>query len=374
MDPKSLFLTRASLLKKKLIVQKDSLEHTSPVSALRPFHLSVVAEIGRVLTELDLVISSCNAGSDRLPQLRLSRVRQRAAAVFGEVFALKLAQYVRDGIDNGMCLIADLLLRELARAVTFELPQMSTIAESEFFGVSARVIRMRFPATSLWDLPVLGHEFGHLFGPLWHIPDGPNPYPQQAFLQSRDLGSPAVNDEYFCDLFATYLLGPAYPLMCILDRLDPDNVTDSQTHPSDLKRAWWVMRSLELLAQSLPDEQERTEYAVIANRLRSFWGAYVERTGGGVLAESETGPLKVASQRLFAQMQLDLSQAAYQTMNKAWGLVADYRQGQPTDIADVTMRDLLNALWFARLEDPTNGGDAEQMSGWAFKISRSIVQ
>src|SRR5580698_440487 len=107
------------------------------------------------------------------------------------------------------------MLAELAAAVTLRTPQLTTLAESEFYRRSSRVIRLRYPASTVWDLPVLAHEFAHSFGPLWLVQNAVDPHPRETFVRDADLGSLRINDEYFCDLLATFLLGPAYACTCL---------------------------------------------------------------------------------------------------------------------------------------------------------------
>ena len=39
---------------------------------------------------------------------------------------------------------------------------MTILAELEYTGHHARIIGLRFPAASIWDLPIAAHEFGHV--------------------------------------------------------------------------------------------------------------------------------------------------------------------------------------------------------------------
>jgi hypothetical protein len=275
--------------------------------------------VDSISTALSTVVSSLNAAGVKASQSQLSRLQERGTAVFGEILALRLADYIRTNIDQGMCAIGDLLLDELGKAVALELPQMTSIADSEFFGKSSRVIRLRFPAISLWELPVLGHEFGHYFGPLWYSPDGPDPHPQQTFVKNTALGSRITNDELFCDLLATYMIGPAYPAMCIVDRFSPTSDTDTPTHPSDIKRAWWVLRCLELWAQALHQDDQQ-EFTAKADTLRGWWQTYHESSGTAQVLDSQRTTLELAAQKLTAKCRLELPQAGYQSLDKAWGL------------------------------------------------------
>jgi len=83
-----------------------------------------------------------------------------------EYFAFVEGALVRSaGLDNRICDLADEYLRHLARVTTVDWTRMTILADSEFFAPMTDIIRMRYPHFSIWNLPVLAHEFGHFATP-----------------------------------------------------------------------------------------------------------------------------------------------------------------------------------------------------------------
>jgi hypothetical protein len=371
MNGPPIFSTRAIVLRQRLIRESNALTATvSTGDAYRPFAESLLGNFAKMTQEVDSLLLNPLRPDGTLRSEWLSALQSKAANLFGEALTLKLARCIRNGIDSGMCSVADRLLAELA-AVTLKLPHLSTVADTEFTGVSARIVRLRYPATSIWDLPVLGHEFGHSFGPLWYVPDAVDHYPQQVFLENRTLGSPTLNDEYFCDLLATFMLGPCYVSMCIIDRFDPTFNQDSPTHPADLKRAWWVLRGLELLADSLTEPDNKVEYRAIASSLRDLWRKHLADSGLRDLSEDVATVLELAVQSLFSKLHLGLPNAAYTRLSNAWGLLADYKEQQPPPHAPVSVADLVNAAWLERVNHLGDGQREHNIAVWIGELLRS---
>ncbi len=369
MDPTSVFSWQAAKLRKDLAGEAKWLEATLANNlAYGPFARKLQGDIKRAIGELDTLIGD-SGNRIRLSQRRFSRLRDRAGNLFGEAFTLRLVGFIREtNADDGMCGVADKLLAELARLVTLEMQHLTTLAESEFFGTSTRVIRLRYPSVSIWDLPVLAHEFGHWFGPLWYVEDALKPYPQRAFIDSGALGSRTVTEEYFCDLLAVFLLGPAYVYMCVVLRFDPTSTDDTETHPSDAARAWWVLRVLRLLADAANDSEIRAEYRGTSERLESFWKEYAARSGARELTETEA--LNDVAEDLFDQVLLAMPSAGYTDPSGAWGLVRLYKEKADTRLQPGRLRDLLNACWFLRQDEISNLQNADQIDSWARAIAK----
>ncbi len=138
----------------------------------------------------------------------LSEVRGECAIPFAECLAFALGPLVRGipwqgsrGLDNGLCNIADEMLNELSVRTPQSWSRRTVLSDSEFMTDPAQIIRLRFPVTSIWDLPIAAHEFGHLLGlsPKSRF---------QRLIESLARGYQERNwvHEHFADLFATYLL------------------------------------------------------------------------------------------------------------------------------------------------------------------------
>ncbi len=138
-------------------------------------------------------------------------------------------------------------------------------------------------SASLSDMPGLYHEFGHnVFERFSEIPDALGMVVSQYFAgfrkkagrltpEQRDERERAVNEaleyweikrlsEIFCDIYATFVCGPAHFVSCVdlglrFDR-DPFQIDDSDVHPPMSARVYACYRSLTL--------DQRNEKVVIA--------------------------------------------------------------------------------------------------------------
>jgi hypothetical protein len=361
MDSLSVFVGQTEALRRDLRREKSWLEGSATeAGAYVSFAAKVLNDTHKLIDELDRLAAQPTANG-LLQQQSLLEKQTRAANLFGEILTLRTIEAVRSS-GGPLCLWADQLLRQLANS-TMPIPLLTTVADSEFFGVASRIIRMRYPATSIWDLCILGHEFGHAFGPLWYVSGGLDDYPHRTFIKNRELGlgPPRVMDEYFCDLLAVFLLGPAYVYTCILTRFNPERTGDGETHPPDVRRAWWILRGLELLG-GMAEAGIRARYQAIADGLRIFWTEYCERSQPASLGDETK--LELAVQSLFLKMSLNLPSAAYVDLGKARGLQADFEEDKRLESRGLQIRDLLNAAWLERAEKPA---ELEAINIWAMQ-------
>jgi hypothetical protein len=133
---------------------------------------------------------------------------------------------------------------------------------------AAKVLRIGFPEWTVWALPLLQHEFAHVF--VSRSPD----------LRRAAFGD--VNAEYaripeaiyLADAAAALVTGPAYGLAALLMRLDPGAVRRDQ--PNHWRSAV-IITALERVARETPGPLRAT-----MARLRAEWRAAVAESGGDV--------------------------------------------------------------------------------------------
>jgi hypothetical protein len=156
----------------------------------------------------------------------------------------------RDGIDEGVGRVAELLLDELAGRSGLANRLMTTLSfttEEESLDRTINLVRLRFPGAGVWDLPVVAHEFGHyllrecpavrddLERPFASLVAGP--IDSGGLLDDKGVIPDAEHaaariEELFADVCATYALGPAYPLAAAAFRVPHLALDmDSPTHP-----------------------------------------------------------------------------------------------------------------------------------------------
>jgi hypothetical protein len=338
-------------------------------------------ELRQNSTELKYLLETVvqNAGTGDFPRAQqvLQDLRTICEGLFSEVLGVLLAPAARASDIDGICALADQLLGEISGILGDAWPHQTSLSEGEFITTSARLIRLKFPVYSIWDIPVAAHEFGHYFGPIWKGQEGRRPYDQ--FLRREDFAPRSHLREYFADLFAVYVLGPAYACTCLVSRFNASEVRDSDTHPSARKRAQWILTALDNLIETTDDEDDAERSRRFAQALRDFWAVATGETDVES-ADSRYGGLRSECRKLFIDLALEFAPAAYRNMSRAVGLAHSFRQNHfspssPTANSPL-MSDVLNAAWLQRLMY-SNIEDQQQtlaIDHWAKRISAKSPQ
>jgi len=291
------------------------------------------------------------------------QTRQHCATLAREYLAFALGGFARQAnLDGGLLRIADALLAELSERVKVSWDPLTVLAETEWYGEEAQIIRLRFPETSIWNLPVAAHEFGHFAGPrltvradngrVWELT-----YPVSAILRREaDRGSVHWSrmHEFFADAFAVFLTGPAYACTSLLLRFDPAVPdSDGPTHPGHAKRAYLMGQMLEKMDQA----GATTSYVGVLRQLRERWRASVTEAGaldGRTAAELEAKAAAEAeptAEEIWALLQETIPTQRYRGMPAAQAIKPALLGGptaQPG--AALTLADALNAAWLCRLD------------------------
>ena len=230
-------------------------------------------------------------------------------------------------IDEKICQVADQLVTSSSRVLKASAP----ISIPAHKGVRAKTIgnllRLRFPEWSIWSLPLIAHEYGHVVvHDLNRLKPGLEQFlmnqrpdlialvPEyQELVRTRDLASVALCaaeasatadqdliecrraylelleeklssakarveedagyliDEFFVDSFGTYVLGPAYACAAVFTRLNPI-LSGTSDHRWDHERAEVIIAMLEKInAQNLA----ANAYGEIIKGIRKFWNKAV---------------------------------------------------------------------------------------------------
>jgi hypothetical protein len=289
---------------------------------------------------------------------RFRDIQRDCEPLFQECLALVEGALTRTaGLDNGLCQIADTLLSHLSDRSGIPWGRFTIVAENEFFANMAQIIRMRYAEETIWNLPVVGHEFGHFVGPKLEVygADGRSRYPFQALLErerQRGLKYWSLMHEHFADLFATYALGPAYAYTCILLRFDPGTAySEGSGHPSAAKRVYFILNVLEKMDQA--QEGVVRPYQDIIEELRGLWRQALEAT-----RQPESLELAVIMEltnllnELYSLIDTELPYVQYggwlRAQRLAYELEPDNDTGPTLQNAD-TLPDVLNAAWLSRI-------------------------
>ena len=298
--------------------------------------------------KLTSLIAAVSHGSELVSERKTyQRINKTCHDLFGECLAISIGKAIRElALDANAFEIVEHLLGQLGEALQVPWPHVATLADSEYFATASQVIRIRFPALTIWDFPVAAHEFGHFVGPRLRSFNGEST-PYQSFRAVRDLGLPEHLEEYFADMIAVFTLGPAYIHSCLLHRFDPAG-EDGTTHPADARRAHWILASLEYIADHCENPASSMFAEDIQNR-REDWRSAVAANGGLPLTAETEKILRKRARELCAKLYSAFPGAAFTTLQPALQLVADFGRS-PLTGARPEIRHVLNAAWIIRLQ------------------------
>jgi hypothetical protein len=286
----------------------------------------------------------------------LTKLSKAADRVVQESFALAVGALARrQGLDCGACEEADLLIAELAAIVDKRLARPTVPGDSEFLHRAADVIRRRIPDHGVWDLLVMAHEFGHLVIAHLHLYDPINDQvlePGNIVLGGWADFSGTQGEELFCDVLATFALGPSYACTMLLHRLDPAAVAAADprdTHPPDAVRAAVVLEVLRLLTK---DEPPISRYRTMYSLLSQAWtglqhSASTEAHETEPLLDAMKNQVRIAVQFLDEK----LERVRYEWLGTEVKELADALEENrvPSTEFQYRIRDVLNAAWMLRL-------------------------
>jgi hypothetical protein len=295
----------------------------------------------------------------------LSTVRGDCVPLFAECLACALGPLVRDhDLDAGLCRVADVLLERLSiRMGDVVWRRHTTLAEAEFIDRLAQVVRLRFPVTCVWDLPIAAHEFGHFVGlglerrgPLRALMD-------QSIARDGSDRFEGWLREHFADTFGTYVLGPAFACTLLLTLLNPAKAPDAapySSHPSDTSRAYAILSVLERMDKS---KGIGREFSGVIDYLKDAWQGCATDAGLATIKVAGTDAARLGQwlDVLYPLIEENYPDAKYQGWSSAKGLAAKLRIQKDPAVAGLTpgdgdkIADVLNAAWLCRLEPDKYG-------------------
>ena len=273
-------------------------------------------------------------------------------------------------LDDGLFPIADELVWELASKVE-KFPPITILAESEYTGHRARIIRLRYPAASVWDLPVVAHEFGHVVAR-----DGrPLDFRELAKVDKVDA---ELKEEHYADIFATYALGPAFACTAILHRFDPSNAHPAieLTHPGDVKRVYCILETLRKMEDSWSNL-----FRWVDEKVSKPWEASLAAVGQRwdlhrkVVEELDGWLEKVLG--LFKGDRIQNVKYANESWNRAHILADRLGREEPPESAldkSDTVCNLLNAAWCCRIEQAENSDQVRAISDRVIEWCRALFK
>jgi hypothetical protein len=202
-------------------------------------------------------------------------VNAESDKVFSEYLDFLCGLALRDtGFDQGMCRIADKLIRNAGRLPeNFTWDSLTIPSQREALQATlAKIVRLGFPEWTIWALPLAAHEFGHVAVTIHKI---------EQFVEDQGITDEESRRLRVClaDAFATYMMGPAYACAVILIRLDPVLAFAPDDSRLTEKRAQVVLAMLRHMNGMAAAPTEEGPYGVIHDKLESEWKEAVQQAG-----------------------------------------------------------------------------------------------
>ncbi len=289
----------------------------------------------------------------------------------------------RQGLDQGVCAVAEALLCEFAVRTGVNWASRAVLGRNPLFSEPTGMIRLRFPDWDIWNLPLLAHEFGHvtaLATPAFRDllarelavatqghPDAANwtETERQAYSSERERHL----HEFFADSFAVYCLGPAFVYDVGLLQFNPVAAHFPRgDHPTHAERMIVILRVLERMNQEeAVDAYDAGPYAAVLARMRDWWQEAMSAPSDEFRQTAQFLKLKAT----------DLAGKIHDLLDRYYRLGAQYRaeewsraeaeasrllQGD-LDLTQRNLRELLNLGWAARVRYPDRAPDLARIVG-----------
>lgn len=219
-----------------------------------------------------------------------------------------------------------------------------------------QVVRLRFPDWTIWALPITAYEFWRVYLPS----DDDQPRLAQQFVIGQCDDIDRLDDVrlgFLADAFATFTMGPSYACASLMLKLSVE----------EAERAHVILRSLEL-AGGTTDEREGNYNADIVQPIRRWWQA---SPGTGDVAHDRVEALDKFSEVAHLAFYRYFPGAKYPQTR--W---PDYveptasalrQERKPTHGGALLQRDLLNAVWDARLNGEADNDTIAMYGRMLFK-------
>jgi hypothetical protein len=336
---------------------------------LRPV---IANEVARLRERLDTLPTSAVPPWNELADLErlTSGLAEETLAVVGGI-SLRAA-----GLDGHAGDLAEALLARVAGAMTLGYTFITVPSGSEFIDLMSAVIRVRYPGTGVWDLPVVLHEFGHFL--VNHLPRSAEPSVWAVVARERgkrpNLGYYA--EELWADTFAAYVGGPAYACSALV-RFDPASAAKDAPphHPSAVKRAAVIFATL---GRSQLAWQRRQCFAgSLAEPItlaRDLWQARLAAAGVTTeRGEDDLGYAERLADEYLAILDHDWPGIRYDNAKRTAAIRQSLEDGRPELPPEAGLIDVLNSGWWARRKAEVGLRDTGAIAGQIENLCAKVV-
>jgi hypothetical protein len=381
-DPRRLLRERAEAAIEDVRQAEDALVSTpiSPALAER-VEIDFADALLRHRNELNAVLESVTGGEPADACWRqLDDARSRGRPLLAECLAYVDGALARShGIAADVCELADQLLADVARRTSSGWGRFTILAEGEFVGDLARIVRLRFPEAGVWSLPIALHELGHHVMPrLGPDPlDGTGARPFAEMLAAAEAAGEQGDallarrawhhlHELLADAFASYAGGPAFAFACAFLRFLPQSSEDRR-HPAASARMHAIMRGLDRLDDS-------PAFSDTIDDLREMWAANLEAAGAVPLLDDPVFDARI--DRIHELLEDNAPSARFDGWFRAEQLVPRLETKDSDGGAlDPRLRpwDVVNAGWLARFRRPRDPYQLRDLAARTGEACRAVL-
>lgn len=302
------------------------------------------------------------------------RIRKDCQYLLSECLAFLEGALIRGAqLDEGLCEVADRLLKYLSDRTDIAYSRFTLLAEGEFLSGMTDIIRLRFPEFNIWEIPIIGHEFGHFVAQKHRNYRPTDPFQKIVEMEGKQKIEQQDEDflyEYFADIFATYALGPAFACTSILLRFTPENDEDHTHHPSNSKRVYFILNSL--------DKVSHWNYKGVIDYFTSVWQNILETAGIDVTSLPDFSHLKQQFNILYDEIDRHYPLVCFSQQD--WSRAQSLSQNPPETIEQATrlisgtdtLPIVLNTAWLWRINYSQE--DERKINQIALKLCREVMQ
>lgn len=263
-------------------------------------------------------------------------------------------------LDERICPIADELIRDCA-TILGRVPSLAIPAPEEAFSMTmSRIVRLPFPEWTIWTLPFVAHEYGHVaLAEIVNVADG-----LSELTETKCLAHIRV---LLSDAFATWVMGPAYACAAVVLRFDPARPEDAR-HPAHVKRAAVVLGVLERMSEKSPAKP----YQQVIDYSRKAWKEMVSRTAAPAGHGADPANVENLIDAMWTKVDVGVLPALYPRTGQVgwtaasrwadeWGVsFANHKDLDSKVPAGSKVRDALNAAWLCRIAHEGKVKDIER--------------
>jgi hypothetical protein len=302
-----------------------------------------------------------------------------ADVLVDELVALSMTQLLRShGLDSGTFDAGESLVAELVDSAGLPTLVLGHTQLMEALDHTKATVSMRFPGSRIWDVAILGHEFGHhAVQELPHrepVHRAKRPLSELSATISQQLSEEGTKswrtashaEELLADCVAAAVCGPTYVIACLTLRVPPgvSAATESDTHPPWRCRVAAMREVLDAL----------TEHTRLG-RYRQQRESVIDPLASAILGSLPTpsAAAESAAYETVKRLRRHCPQLIYGEANLAIEVAERLTNRDPQPPDHATIRSVLDGAWRWRLARATRQQDPA-IASIAVDYCREIVR